>query len=142
MKSAGRHLFARFGALTLALGFAQSALAAGLTQQQLGEFADNAQLRFSVVNNLAAKPEMQVTLRNDSSVALPAGKGDWRIYFHSVRKLDAAPDGLSLRHVQGDLHELAPTAGFKGLARGDSFQVPYTASASMVSYSDFMPRAF
>lgn len=142
MKSAGRHLFARFGALTLALGVTQSVLAAGLTQQQLGEFADNAQLRFGVVNNLAAKPEMQLTLRNDSSVALPAGKGDWRIYFHSVRKLDAAPDGLSLRHVQGDLHELAPTAGFKGLARGDSFRVPYTSSASMVSYSDFMPRAF
>lgn len=142
MKSAGRHLLTRFGALTLALGISHSALAAGLTQQQLGEFADKAQLNFAVVNNLAAKPELQLTLRNDSSVALPAGKGDWRIYFHSVRKLDAAPEGLTLRHVQGDLHELAPTAAFKGLARGDSFQVPYTASASMVSYSDFMPRAF
>ncbi len=142
MKSAGRHLLTRFGALTLALGVSHSALAAGLTQQQLGEFADKAQLNFAVLNNLAAKPELQLTLRNDSSVALPAGKGDWRIYFHSVRKLDAAPEGLTLRHVQGDLHELAPTADFKGLARGDSFQVPYTASASMVSYSDFMPRAF
>ncbi|AQT60867.1 family 20 glycosylhydrolase [Cellvibrio sp. PSBB023] len=142
MKSAGRHLLTRFGALTLALGVSHSALAAGLTQQQLGEFADKAQLNFAVVNNLAAKPELQLTLGNDSSVALPAGKGDWRIYFHSVRKLDAAPEGLTLRHVQGDLHELAPTADFKGLARGDSFQVPYTASASMVSYSDFMPRAF
>jgi hexosaminidase len=142
MKSAGRHLFARFGALTLALGLAQSALAAGLTQQQLGEFADKAQLRFGVVTNLAAKPEMQLTLRNDSGVALPAGKSDWKIYFHSVRKLDAAPAGLTLRHVQGDLHELAPTSEFKGLARGDSLQVLYTAGASMVSYTDFMPRAF
>ena len=39
MKSAGRHLLTRFGALTLALGVSHSALAAGLTQQQLGEFA-------------------------------------------------------------------------------------------------------
>jgi hexosaminidase len=142
MKSAGRHLFARFSALTLALGLAHSALAAGLTQQQLGEFADNAQLRFGVVNNFAAKPELQLTLKNDSSVALPAGKSDWRIYFHSVRKLEAVPEGMTLRHVQGDLHELAPTAGFKGLALGASIRVPYTASASMVSYTDFMPRAF
>jgi hexosaminidase len=142
MKSAGRHLFARFSALTLALGLAHSALAAGLTQQQLGEFADNAQLRFGVVNNFAAKPELQLTLKNDSSVALPAGKSDWRIYFHSVRKLEAAPEGMTLRHVQGDLHELAPAAGFKGLALGASIRVPYTASASMVSYTDFMPRAF
>jgi hexosaminidase len=49
---------------------------------------------------------------------------------------------LSLRHVQGDLHELAPTVGFKGLAVGASLSVPYTASAHMVSYTDFMPRAF
>jgi hexosaminidase len=142
MKAAGRHLFVRFSALALALGLAQGALAAGLTQQQLGEFADKAQLRFAVVNNFATKPELQLTLSNESGVALPAGKSDWRIYFHSVRKLEATPDGLSLRHVQGDLHELAPTAGFKGLALGASLKVPYTASASMVSYTDFMPRAF
>ncbi|HSC66914.1 MAG TPA: family 20 glycosylhydrolase, partial [Cellvibrio sp.] len=141
MRSTGRHLFARLSAFTLALGLAQSALA-GFTQQQLGEFAGKAQLRFSVVSNFGAKPELQLTLVNNSGIALPAGKGDWKIYFHSVRKLAAAPEGMTLRHVQGDLHELAPVAGFKGLAAGESFTVPYTASASMVSYTDFMPRAF
>lgn len=142
MRFVGRHLFAQYGALTLALGIGQGALAAGLTQQQLGEFADKAQLRFAVVSNFAAKPELQLVLANDSGVALPAGKNDWRIYFHSIRKLEAASDSLTLRHVQGDLHELAPTAGFKGLAVNASLRVPYTASSSMVSYTDFMPRAF
>ncbi len=142
MKTAGLHRIVRFSAVALALGMIQGTWAAGFTQQQLGEFADKAQLRFAVVNNFAPKPELQLTLTNASSVALPAGKGDWKIYFHSVRKLTATPDGLSLRHVQGDLHELAPTAGFKGLALGASLQVPYTASAAMVSYTDFMPRAF
>lgn len=143
MKSAGRPFFARLGALTLALGLAQSAFAANLSQSQLTEFAGNAQLRFGAVNNFAPKPLARVTLNNTSSIALPAGQGDWRIYFHSVRKLDAVVvDGLSLRHVQGDLHELAPTEAFKGLATGASLQVPYSASAHMVSYTDFMPRAF
>jgi hexosaminidase len=143
MKSAGQHIAARLGALTLALGLAQGALAANLSQQQLSEFASKAQLRFAVVNNLAAKPQAKLTLTNDSGIALPAGQGDWRIYFHSVRKLDATViEGLSLRHVQGDLHELAPTSGFKGLAVGASLAVSYTASAHMVSYTDFMPRAF
>jgi hexosaminidase len=143
MKSAGQHIVARLGALTLALGLAQGAFAANLNQQQLNEFAGKAQLRFGVVNNLAEKPQAQLTLTNDSRTALPAGLSDWRIYFHSVRKLDTTvAEGLSLRHVQGDLHELAPTAGFKGLALGASLLVPYTASAHMVSYSDFMPRAF
>jgi hexosaminidase len=131
------------GALTLALGLAQGVFAVNLSQQQLNEFAGKAQLRFGVVSNLAAKPQAKLTLTNDSGTALPAGQGEWRIYFHSVRKLDSTViDGLSLRHVQGDLHELAPTVGFKGLAVGASLSVPYTASAHMVSYTDFMPRAF
>ncbi|WP_323813213.1 family 20 glycosylhydrolase [Cellvibrio sp. NN19] len=143
MKSAGRPLFARLGALTLALGLAQSAFAANLSQQQLSEFAENAQLRFGVISNLGDKPKAHVILNNESDAALPAGAGDWKIYFHSVRKLDSTQvEGLSLRHVQGDLHELSPTASFKGLAKGASVQVPYTASASMVSFTDFMPRAF
>jgi hexosaminidase len=143
MKSAGQHIAARLGALTLALGLAQGVFAVNLSQQQLNEFAGKAQLRFGVVSNLAAKPQAKLTLTNDSGTALPAGQGEWRIYFHSVRKLDSTViDGLSLRHVQGDLHELAPTVGFKGLAVGASLSVPYTASAHMVSYTDFMPRAF
>ncbi|WP_331344823.1 family 20 glycosylhydrolase [Cellvibrio sp. UBA7661] len=143
MKSAGQHIAAHLGALTLALGLAQSAFAGNLSQQQLSEFAGKAQLRFGVVNNLGAKPQGQVILVNDSSAALPAGQGDWRIYIHSVRKLDSATvEGLSLRHIQGDLHELAPTASFKGLATGAKLVVPYAASSSLVSYSDFMPRAF
>src|SRR5690606_16944341 len=107
MKSAGQHIAARLGALTLALGLAHSAFAANLGQQQLSEFAGKAQLRFGVVNNLGAKPQAQITLINNSSAALPAGAGDWRIYIHSIRKLDSTTvEGLSLRHIQGDLHEL------------------------------------
>jgi hexosaminidase len=143
MKSASQHIVSRLSALALALGLAQGAFAANLSQTQLSEFAGKAQLRFGVVNNLAAKPQAQLTLTNDSGAALPAGAGEWRIYFHFVRKLDTTlVEGLSLRHVQGDLHELAPTNGFKGLAVGASLLVPYTASSSMVSYTDFMPRAF
>jgi hexosaminidase len=57
MKSAGQHIAARLGALTLALGLAQGVFAVNLSQQQLNEFAGKAQLRFGVVSNLAAKPE-------------------------------------------------------------------------------------
>lgn len=133
----------RFGSLALALGLAQGGNAANLNQQQLSEFADAAQVSFAVISNLAAKPQAQITLNNLSHVSLPAGSGDWRIYFHSIRKLEPTRvDGWSLRHVQGDLHELAPTAAFTGLASGASVTVPYTASAHLVSYTDFMPRAF
>lgn len=133
----------RIGLLALALGLTQGAGAGNLNQQQLNDIARAAKLGFGVISNFAAKPQAHVTLTNSSATALPAGSGDWRIYFHSVRKLDSTQvEGISLRHLQGDLHELAPTAAFKGLAAGAKLDVPYTASAHLVSYTDFMPRAF
>lgn len=133
----------RLGLLALALGLGQLAYGANLNQQQLTGFAAEAKLNFSVVSNFGAKAQIKISLTNESPVALPAGTGDWRIYFHSVRKIDAIQtEGLSLKHLQGDLHELAPTADFKGLAKGASLSIVYAASSSQVSYTDFMPRAF
>lgn len=133
---------ARLGLLALALGLAQGVSATNLSQQQLKDIARDTKLGFGVISNFAAKPQARVTISNGAS-ALPAGAGDWKIYFHSVRKLDSTQvEGLSLRHVQGDLHELSPTAAFKGLAANATLEVPYTAGAHLVSYTDFMPRAF
>ncbi len=128
--------------LALALGLAQGASATNLSQQQLNDIARDTKLGFGVISNFATKPQARVTITNGAS-AIPAGAGDWKIYFHSVRKLDSTQvEGLSLRHVQGDLHELAPTSAFKGLAANAKLEVPYTAGAHLVSYTDFMPRAF
>jgi hexosaminidase len=134
---------ARMGLLALALGFTQAANAGNLTQQQLTNFAADAKLNFSVVSNFAAKAQIKITIANESPVALSAGVGDWRIYFHSVRRIDAiTAHGLHLKHLQGDLHEIAPTADFVGLASGANVDIVYAASSAQVSYTDFMPRAF
>lgn len=143
MKVSAPQLCARFCAMALALGIAQSALAANLTQQQLSGFAKASKVMFASVTNFTAKPQLLIRVTNTSTVALPAGAGDWRIYFHSVRKIDSTQvEGLSLRHLQGDLHEIAPTPAFTGLATGASLSINYSASSSLVSYTDFMPRAF
>lgn len=143
MKVSGQQLRIGLSAIAIAIGLTQSALAANLNQQQMANFASDTKVNFAVISNFTNKPEARVTLTNESSVTLPAGAGDWRIYIHSVRKLDTTEaHGLTLRHIQGDLHELVPSAGFKGLATGATLSIPYSASASLVSYSDFMPRAF
>lgn len=143
MKVSGQQLRAGGSFIALVMGLAQGALAANLSQQQLSSFATDAQVKFAVVSNFAAKPQAQLSLTNESAVLLPAGAGDWRIYFHSVRKLDSTQvEGLSLRHLQGDLHEIAPSPAFKGLASGAQLVIPYAAGAHLVSYTDFMPRAF
>ena len=123
-----------------------SAFAQALTQQQLAGFAAGTEFHFGVISNFDAGGnglKAQVLLNNQSSVALPAGEGNWRIYFHSVRDI-TAPDqaGLHLNHINGDLMELVPTKAFSGLAVGDKLAFAYSSGEWAVSYSDFMPRAF
>ncbi len=125
-------------------------------QQSLAEFASNTQLEYALIANgldPSGKPSegklhAQIRLTNQSQQALPRGQGDWQIYFHAIRKLQAYPahgaqsHGLLLEHVQGDLHRLSPTATFAGLATGQSLTVDVIGGPWIVSYSDWMPRAF
>lgn len=115
-----------------------------LTQAQLKTFAEGANLRFAIVSNLdEGGPKAKLILENSSNFQLPAGESDWVIYFHSVRKIsDTEQGGLLLSHVQGDLHRLVATADFPGLGQGEQLEFPYSPSSHMVSYTDFMPRAF
>lgn len=115
-----------------------------LTQAQLDTFAAGASLRFAVVSNLdPAGPKAKLILENPTEVDLPAGEGDWAIYIHSIRKIpDTQQVGLKVSHVQGDLHRLVPTSDFPGLAQGSQLEFTYSLSSHMVSYTDFMPRAF
>jgi len=115
-----------------------------LSQQDLNQFAQKTELRFGVLTNFGAEgTESHLVLNNHSSVALPAGEGNWRIYFHSVRKIHAKEvAGLRLTHINGDLNELAPTKNFAGLAAGASLEFLFGSGDWLVSYTDFMPRAF
>ncbi len=116
--------------------------APGMTQSQLAELADKTEVRYAVVTNFGTY-KAKVLFKNTSSVSLPAGKGDWRIYFHSIRKIKTTKEaGLIIQHVQGDLHEIAPTQDFAGLPAGTSLELVYSPAAHMVTYTDFMPRTF
>lgn len=128
-----------FACLLSCYSFAQ-----GLTQAQLAELAAEAELRFGTVQNYGdGGIKVSLTLDNKSSVALPKGKGDWTVYLHSVRKItDLGVSGVTISHIQGDLHQLVPTADFAGLAAGEELSLVYQVNASMASYSDYMPRAF
>ncbi len=125
-----------------AMSFAQAPKS--LSQQDLTQFAQKTELRFGVLTNFGQEGmEAHLVLKNQSSVALPAGEGNWRIYFHSVRNIHAKDmAGLHLAHINGDLNELSPTKSFAGLAPGASLEFLYGSGEWAVSYTDFMPRAF
>ena len=119
---------------------------AALTQSQVNHFAKDTELLFSVEDNFRNKDAGflgKITLNNRSDVPLPAGESDWQLYIHSVRKISTEHvAGLNIEHVNGDLHRIVPTSSFKGLAAGESLELPFDAQVWIVAYSDFMPRAF
>lgn len=136
----------RFYSLILLSFFCSTAWAEIKTQSQLREFTQNTELWFSVTDNLLAEPSRfkgQIELINNAKVTLPAAKSDWSIYFHFIRKIPTTENaGVRISHIQGDLYQLTPTADFQGLAAGKTLTIQFESSPWVISYSDFMPRAF
>lgn len=120
--------------------------AAGFTQSQLADFAANSSLHYQLLSNQLPEPmrfNAALVLRNGSNIALPAGEHNWQLYFHLIRRIDTTEQqGLLIEHVQGDLHRVRPLSSFSGLLPQQQLVLPFSSAPWMVSYSDFMPRAF
>ncbi len=66
--------------------------------------------------------------------------GNWRIYFHSIRRiLRSESDEFAIALVNGDLNYIEPTAGFEGF-NGDVKTIKLTTEFSHLVETDFMPR--
>ena len=65
---------------------------------------------------------------------------DWRLYFHSLRRiLRADSDDFEVYSVNGDLNYLTPAAGYDGFD-GNVESVRFISEYSQLMDSDFMPR--
>ncbi len=113
-------------------------------QSELDNFATEFQLQYALTSNFQDTPSQfsaTITLHNLSKLDLQ--QGNWQLYLHSVRKLDTMEQqGLKIEHVQGDLHRISPSKNFQGIKSGQQLVVPIKGSPWIVSYTDFMPRAF
>ncbi len=66
--------------------------------------------------------------------------GNWRIYFHSIRRiLRTESDEFAITLVNGDLNYLEPTAAFTGFS-GEVKTIKITTEFSHLVETDFMPR--
>jgi len=66
---------------------------------------------------------------------LPAN--GWKIYFNFSEPLSQTPlAGITIKHVNGDLFYLAPTADFKTLNQNDSVTVPLLSTTGKINVSD------
>lgn len=75
------------------------------------------------------------TLTNTGKKALP--KNGWSLYFNFVRKVDTTLSAdVKIRHINGDLFQLTPTANFQGLKAGASMQVNFVSEAWVINFTD------
>ncbi|QCR21960.1 family 20 glycosylhydrolase [Pontibacter sp. SGAir0037] len=76
------------------------------------------------------------TFTNTGKTALPAS--GWKLYFNFHRRIDpkTIQDPFTIRHINGDLYQLSPAEGFKGLAPGASQLLKFVSSYVIVNMTD------
>jgi len=75
------------------------------------------------------------TFTNTGKKALP--KNGWSIYFNFVRKVDTTLSAdVKVKHINGDLFQLLPTATFQGLKPGASVEVKLISEAWVINFTD------
>src|SRR5690554_301841 len=132
MSIRSRNILASIFTLAAACLLSSAAFAAFNSQAQLQKFAQETRFQFDIVSNYASDEghyfESKIWLDNDSEIALSAGKADWEIYFHFVRRVETTETvGLSIAHIHGDLHVMKPTKAFKGLRSGERRSEEHTS---------------
>jgi hexosaminidase len=69
--------------------------------------------------------------------------GDFSIFYSSIRKvLSVENPEFTITHLNGDLHQITPTAQFKGFQAGETKEIVLTAEYWMISETDVMPRFY
>ncbi|KAK3722061.1 hypothetical protein QZH41_007366 [Actinostola sp. cb2023] len=115
-----------------------------LSQADIDNIAAKLQVRYKVVDNLAAPTTFRadITLTNNGDV--PIKGGDWSVYFCSIRKVanTAAMNKQTIKfeHINGCLHKFYPTSEFKDLSPGTSLTLEMTAAHWVIARSDVMPN--
>jgi hexosaminidase len=66
---------------------------------------------------------------------------DWLLYFSQVYPAYASrSDELSLKHINGDIHQITPTINFSGFHAGETKTVKLWVKSTLISESELMPN--
>ncbi|CAH1784243.1 unnamed protein product [Owenia fusiformis] len=120
------------------------------TQETINYIADQLDVKYEVITNLKYRDEFfeqKLTLTNKGDQIIT--KGNWEIYFYSIRKLEKfsstvwielGTSGMRALHVTGTLYKMAPGENFKDLASKASLEAVYKSEAWIVARTDTMPN--
>ncbi|EOG6961471.1 family 20 glycosylhydrolase, partial [Aeromonas salmonicida] len=99
-------------------------------------------LKYQVIDNTLTDGNSfraSITLRNNTAQPLPAT--GWSLWFSHIRDVSKLyTDQFKVTHVNGDIFKLEPTAQFRGVPAGQSFEIAFDGGNWQVAKSDVMPN--
>ncbi|MFT5756047.1 MAG: hexosaminidase [Alteromonadaceae bacterium] len=118
-------------------------------QSQLNELAKNLQVNYKFFSNIETDcPDdkgkkiahcysAEISLTNTSASLVT----DWQVNFSQVYPTYAAKgEQLTLVHINGDIHQIAPNENFTGFNAGESKIVKLWVASTLIGESELMPN--
>jgi hexosaminidase len=118
------------------------------SQSDIDELANELEVEFTLLSNVVTEQCDKTKtdgLCFEASISLTAKKTilatGWEIYFSQIAPLhNFDSEEFTLKHINGDLHTLAPTEKFKGFIEGERKTITFRASFWSLAESDIMPN--
>ncbi len=123
-----------------------------LQQAELDRLADQLQVRYQLLDNRPGphcprdpQGAIKPCYRAQLELTLPQASvsRDWSLWFSHVSPIQSVEGkSFTIRHHNGDLHELAPTAKFSGFTAGVTQKVVFQSEFWLLSKAELMPNYY
>ncbi|BDF93443.1 family 20 glycosylhydrolase [Pseudoalteromonas sp. KAN5] len=122
-----------------------TAMATSLSQYTLDTFAQQLSVQYELIS---AKPEKCpqpyascYLSRLTFSTPVEINSNQWSIYFSQLMPIYHTDSSqFSITHINGDLHQLKPTAVFSGFTADQPISIEFYTQDSQITRSEFMPN--
>jgi hexosaminidase len=127
----------------------QQTKAIALSQKQLNELANDLEVKYHFLSNVETNcPDLNnenVAYCNAAEIHFTINKSfllsDWQLYFSQVYPAYASQsDDLSLKHINGDIHQIVPKSDFEGFIAGETVILKLWLKSTLITESELMPN--
>jgi len=120
----------------------------GASQADVNNIANNLQIKHRVVTNIPSDKckqdiadgkcfEVELTLNAIQAITA----NDWQIHFSQIAPIQSFESTeFSVKHINGDLHQISLTENFRGFVEGETKRIIYRAMFWSLSETDAIPN--
>lgn len=119
-----------------------------VTAKDIIDIAENLQVKYRVLTNIPTDKcnkdiadgkcfEVELTLTAKQAILA----NNWQIHFSQIAPIQSfESDEFSVKHINGDLHQVSLTENFKGFAKNETKRILYRAMFWSLSETDAIPN--